>query len=305
MNATARRTLDVVLAGSPAQPFFRRRTGGQLSVLAYHGVDDPERFSAHMDHVRRTMHPVSLDEVVGAIRGSRSLPRDPVLVTFDDGHRSVADAAMPILRDRGIPAVAFVIAGVVDTDDPFWFVEVPELVELGGAAPGYAAMDGRDLVRALKRVPDRDRLAAIEALRRTSARPVRTPQLTSGDLLALRSAGIEIGNHTVSHPCLPRCDEAEVRAQIDGAQRRLGEILGSAPISFAYPNGDVDAVARALVREAGIEIAFLFDHRKVRLSAVDPLAVSRLRTDADSEMARFTTIVSGLHPAIHHARGRP
>src|SRR3546814_18378451 len=75
---------------------FRR----DLRVLAYHrvrGLDpsfafDPELVSAspadfrsQMQHLRDRFHPVSCREIVAALDGGLALPRDAVLVTFDDG----------------------------------------------------------------------------------------------------------------------------------------------------------------------------------------------------------------------------
>src|SRR5436190_15169415 len=148
----------MVLATSPAQPIFRWRAAQQLAVLAYHGIDDADRFEQQVDYLHRKTHPVSLDEALGAIAGRVELPRHPVLVTFDDGHRSVVDVALPLLRDRQIPAVVFVVAGVVDTETPFWFAEVPELLRRGGSAQGLEGLDAAKAVAVLKRCSNEERV---------------------------------------------------------------------------------------------------------------------------------------------------
>ena len=50
------------------------------------------------------MRPVSMDDVFKAMYGRRSLPARAVLLTFDDGHRSLLEAELALLRERGFPA---------------------------------------------------------------------------------------------------------------------------------------------------------------------------------------------------------
>ena len=295
MNLTVRAALDRLLARSPAQWAFHRRAGRRLAVLAYHAVDDPARFARQLDVLTRDAHPVPLDAVVDAMHGRRTLPERAALVTFDDGARSVYDEALPLLRDRGIPAAVFVVTGLLDTDEPYWWTEVE----------ARAATEGPALVRRLKELDDDDRLTAVAELRRVASSPApRVPQLRRHELAALESAGIAVGNHSHTHPCLPRCREAKIRSEIADAHAILTEVLGHEPVAFAYPNGDCDARTRQVVGACGYEVAFLFDHRLSPAPAGDRLRVSRVRIDSTTSIDRFRTIVSGLHPALHRLRGR-
>src|SRR4029450_12324684 len=99
------------------------------------------------------MRPVSMDDVLKAMYGGRSLPARAVLLTFDDGHRSLLEAGLPLLRERGFPATAFVVAGVLDPDQPFWWTETEQLVLQGGRAARLPGLDPAAMVRQLKRLP--------------------------------------------------------------------------------------------------------------------------------------------------------
>ena len=294
-----------MLRRSPAQPLFRWRASRRLAVLAYHEVEDADRFAQHLDHVKRTMHPVSLEEVEAAASGRGGLPHRAVLVTSDDGHRSVYETALPLLRERGLPAVFYVVAGLVGTDVPFWWEEVKALARAGGAASGFDGLAPEALAKALKYVPDGQRLAALDELRRTStAPPPPMPQLRREELRELEAGGVAVGNHTLTHPCLRYCSEEKVRHETSEAHRRLTDVLGHPPTSFAYPNGSADKrVVRAL-SELGYRTAFLFDHRLSEAPPPHPLQISRLVVNADAPLDRFRIIVSGLHSAVLRARGR-
>jgi peptidoglycan/xylan/chitin deacetylase (PgdA/CDA1 family) len=105
----------------------RRLRTGEAVVLAYHAISDlrgdpiladygvtPERFAQHLDalagHGRRF---VTLQAVLRALDGEESLPNGAVLVTFDDAYSDLLTAACPILADRGIPGVTFVVVGQI------------------------------------------------------------------------------------------------------------------------------------------------------------------------------------------------
>lgn len=165
-----------------------------------------------------------------------------------------------------------------------------------GAAP-------RVLVQAMKRMPDEERLRALNELRETSpATPSMTRQLRRADLIELESAGIEVGDHTMTHPCLPMCSLEKVRSEITQSRAVLSEILGRPPRFFAYPNGDWDRRAMAELEASRYAAAFLFDHRLADVPAERPLAISRVRANASDSIDRLRIVLSGLHPAIYHRR---
>jgi peptidoglycan/xylan/chitin deacetylase (PgdA/CDA1 family) len=295
--------VDRGLARSPLLPLFRARTSRRLTVLAYHGVDDAERFAGHLDEIRLRGHAVTLTEALDGIEGA-TLPRNPVLITFDDGARSVFEVGAPLLRERGLPAVAFVVAGSLDGEQPLWFDEVRDLVRRGGRTDVVPDGSPDAVVRSLKRLPDARRRAAIDELRAIVHGPkLRIRQLDRSDLLQLESMGVAVGNHSMTHPCLSRCEDGSVEREITLAHEQLTRALGRAPRAFAYPDGDDDPRAAAILRELGYRAGFLFDHRPAMLPAPDPMRISRVRVNAWTTPDRFRLILSGLHPALHHARG--
>jgi peptidoglycan/xylan/chitin deacetylase (PgdA/CDA1 family) len=278
---------------------------GRLAVLAYHDVQDVDAFRRQMDYVRATMRPVTVDAVVEAQRGGLPLPPRAVLITFDDGDRTVHERAVPILRERGMPAVAFVITGVIGTELPTWFHETAELVRRGATLSGRSPGAPDAVVRSLKRVPDEERRRVIEELRASVGQAVSQRQLLPSELREMEAAGIAIGNHTHTHPCLDRCGDAAVVEELTRAHDALAGWLGRPPRVFAYPNGNGDGRAEAVLDRLGYQAAFLFDHRIGPIPATNPLRISRVRVNSTASMARFRGIVTGLLPLIHHARGRP
>jgi glycosyltransferase involved in cell wall biosynthesis/peptidoglycan/xylan/chitin deacetylase (PgdA/CDA1 family) len=71
--------------------------------------------------------------------------------------------------------------------------------------------------------------------------------MSAEDIVGWARNGIEFGGHTKTHPELPSETEERVEEEVRTCKDDLGELLGQAPRSFAYPFGAFDARARAAV----------------------------------------------------------
>lgn len=93
-------------------------------ILMYHHVSatapvstsvSPELFEAHLDYLAENGFRVrSLPEVVESLTSGASLPDSVVVLTFDDGYRSVYEEAFPRLKERGWPFTVFVCTEAID-----------------------------------------------------------------------------------------------------------------------------------------------------------------------------------------------
>ena len=89
-----------------------------LVVLQYHHISDstpastslsPELFKQHIDYLKDNDFKVlALSSVMAAIEKGESLPNKSVVITFDDGYRSVYTNAFPILKQYNFPFTVFV-----------------------------------------------------------------------------------------------------------------------------------------------------------------------------------------------------
>jgi peptidoglycan/xylan/chitin deacetylase (PgdA/CDA1 family) len=73
----------------------------------------PHDFAKQMRYIARAGLPVSLVQLEAFLNGLGELPHDAVLVTVDDGFRSLLGEALPVLQEYAIPAVAFVSAALI------------------------------------------------------------------------------------------------------------------------------------------------------------------------------------------------
>ncbi|WP_370150534.1 polysaccharide deacetylase family protein [Streptacidiphilus sp. EB129] len=277
-------------------------------MLTFQCLDDPTVFRAQAERLLRTASPVSLHQVQNALSGGEPLPPHAVLVSFELGRRSVVTTALPVLAARAIPAVAFVVAGLVDTERPYWWQEAEFLSKNGGHARGLSARTPGGTVGALSAMPDPDRRRALEELRVTARRQAPgSPQLTRADLALLRDGGVDIGNHSMGHARLDQCDDYVVREEVAGGHDRLTVLTGEQPSAFAYPGGVPDARADAVLRGYGYRSAFLsdgnlFDLRSTVQAHPDPLRISRLNVDAATPRGLFDGVLAGWTPTVRRLR---
>ena len=106
---------------------LRRSRFPGVAVLGYHGLradDWPEgsmafenlhvrasTFDAHCRVIRDTCDPISLDDWRAAIAGTAPLPPRPVLITFDDGYRSVFTIGAPVLAGAPVACCGLRVLG--------------------------------------------------------------------------------------------------------------------------------------------------------------------------------------------------
>lgn len=85
---------------------------GDDPVLAEYGVS-PRRFAEHLDALaKRGWRFVDLDAMLAALDGRAQLPERALLLSFDDCYVDLLADGCPILSERGVPAIAFAVAGL-------------------------------------------------------------------------------------------------------------------------------------------------------------------------------------------------
>src|SRR5205814_10093968 len=78
-----------------------------------------------------------------------------------------------------------------------------------------------------------------------------------GEVRAIAEAGMELGNHSYSHPHFTRLSDAEIRSQLERAEAAIVKACGrGAKPLFRFPYGDCDRRARSVVADAGYQAIY-------------------------------------------------
>ena len=189
-----------------------------LIVLLYHAVDPsppqylrdlgvvthPHAFEDHLLWAKSCFELVSLSEGIRRLR-SGTLTKTCLALTFDDGLKSVADHAVPVLIRHGIPAALFVNHASL-TGRRCWIYDVAQLESegrkealeevFGTSCPGLFSSYLRHQAPA-------DVLARRSGLADLSSRlnGNRVEYINHEELAKLlESPLMELGNHSLDHP---------------------------------------------------------------------------------------------------------
>ncbi|MBA2564296.1 MAG: polysaccharide deacetylase family protein, partial [Gemmatimonadetes bacterium] len=83
----------------------------EIPVFTFHAVE-PAWLARRLEHLAvNGYRTLTADELEGVLRARRPAAPRSVVLTFDDGHRSLYDIAFPLLREHGMRAVCFLVPG--------------------------------------------------------------------------------------------------------------------------------------------------------------------------------------------------
>jgi len=271
---------------------FKKKYTNRLRVLAYHTVPDEKAFEKQILYLQSHYTIIGITDLQSHFSENVPLPKNSLLITFDDGDISVLEKGLPVLKRNEIKSCLFIITDLINASKDVWIkrVEAKEMKE------GKSYKEAREVVNYLKKVSNAERLEFIKDFPEVSKQ-----QLTTEDLREMEAQGMFIGNHTHTHPMLDKCTIEEIEKELNEAKVIFDTLELQGFNVFAYPNGNADKKTTATLRAHGMEFIFLFDH-KINDSQLDPLNISRIRVDTDTNITEFKAKVSGAHPYIFNLK---
>jgi len=244
----------------------------------------PEQLSAYLDCRRDWASRWPHEEEDG----------DEVLLTFDDGYRSVRTHVLPLLERFETRAIVFVTTSFVTGDVYPYELELAAVIEhhtrlQPDADSPPVELSGQDSEESLYRRIRRpfkpasprarerrlDDLAALNGYERS--RFQGESFLSWEEIAELdRHPLVTIGAHTHTHPVLTRRAPWTAYREMKKSKRKIEEVLGHEIYHFSYPYGRNNFVVRLLARLAGFQWAFTTEAKcPESIDDCDPMALPR------------------------------
>jgi len=299
----------------------RLETQQRLIVLAYHRICNrennflldgkvisavPEDFEKHLKFIKKHFSVIALKELYMYCIHSCQLPRNPVIITFDDGYRDNYHNAFPLLLKYNLKATFFIPTDYIETRDLLWWDKIAYVIKsskrrnislvypcekeynIGTEETRSATI--RDLQRIVKTTESLNLKTFIDSLSLSAEIDINKQigndiLLTWSDIKEMKQAGMDIGSHTKSHRVLSTLPENELEKELSGSKSILEHHLGEQVYSLAYPVGGkytFNQKVQNLVKKCGYTLAFSYGTGKNFLGVIDPLNVKRLATDGIS-----------------------
>lgn len=96
--------------------YSRPQKGADLSELFV----TSENFEKQMRFLKdKHYHVISLDELAKGMKQSKKFPHNTVVITIDDGHKSIFTYAYPTLKKYGFPAMVFLVSDYIGVKEDF------------------------------------------------------------------------------------------------------------------------------------------------------------------------------------------
>lgn len=259
----------------------------QFLVLAYHDVEDDAadqrylsvRTSALNEQISWLLHNgyhvISVQDILDAHDGKKTLPPKAVLLSFDDGYSSFYTRVWPLLQAWNVPALWAPVGSWVDTPEN-------QKVNFGGLMTPRDRFATWDMVRELSRSP------LIEIGSHTWASHYGIPANPQGSrepAIANRFYDKATGRYETDRQFNQRIGD-DVRKVTD----KITQVTGKAPRAWVWPYGAANGTSLAIAKQQGYQLAFTLEDG---LGNVQELGnIPRLLIAGNPSLKAFASTVS-------------
>lgn len=280
-----------------------------ILILCYHSISQPTEdridpsiivsptnFEEQMAFLAASTHVISLADYVEAQHSGRSLPRNAIVLTFDDGYRDNRTTALPLLQKFGLPAT-FLLATDYIGAGPKWEDRLTGMIQRSQCdkltlelQTGQMIFDipnqkarRKAIVRLLgllsgyqpsQRTQALDQLAAQSGADTTDFDQVMMSWDQAREIAA--TPGMTIGAHTVTHPHLARISDDQIREEVITSKQVVEKQIGKPVRFFCYPYGDYDSRVIRSLKDAGYECSGTLVYGSNTLKS-DPFQLKRVQ----------------------------
>lgn len=259
----------------------------QFLVLAYHDVEDDAadqrylsvRTSALNEQISWLLHngyhAISVQDILDAHDGKKTLPPKAVLLSFDDGYSSFYTRVWPLLQAWNVPALWAPVGSWVDTP-------ANQKVNFGGLMTPRDRFATWDMVRKLSQSP------LIEIGSHTWASHYGIPANPQGSrepAIANRFYDKATGRYETDQKFSQRIGD-DVRKVTE----KITQVTGKAPRAWVWPYGAANGTSLAIARQQGYRLAFTLEDG---LGNVQDLGnIPRLLIAGNPSLKAFASTVS-------------
>lgn len=238
----------------------------EVPILMYHNLtaqeDDPEisrdtmwvgQFQRQMELLQENgFHAISLSQLFALAERGQPLPEKPVLLTFDDGYRSVYELAFPILKELEMPAVVFPI-GISVGKDTYKDTEIPITPHFTWEQAVEMANSG---------------LISLQS---------HTYDLHQKTEYETASGATQVRPNALRQPWETE-EEYKLALQSDLILSRVGiqAATNQEVVALAYPNGMYDELSEQILSENGIKCTFTIEPGKAQVRPGSPSSLYAL-----------------------------
>lgn len=286
----------------------------RIVILRYHSVKDKpgdhddflspgivhskDEFYNQMELVSNRYDPISVDDLDNFFYKNKELPKNPALVTFDDGYADNIEIAVPILNRFGIRACFYITVDPVEKCSAPWYVRLRygfwnTTINnwYNSTIKRYFPLSSREerelaffsschICATLSGTAQESFVnSTLEILKIDDSSVYNNFMMTWDQVRALIDSGHDVGSHTLTHPNLVYIDEHDAANEVVRSKEILQNKLSVEIKHFSFPNPALEPNCNNnlanLLKKAGYTTAVTCNIGSVEANN-NPLLLSRM-----------------------------
>lgn len=269
--------------------FINNLFGRRLTILTYHRVTDREiedinsslpflyvtvdSFEQQLKSIKKHYTILTFHELSAHFYNS-ALPRNSLIITFDDGYEDNFSMAYPVLQKHNVIATFFITVDKIGKNDrQFWwdraycYFKKLEDIERNGAVPRVADNILSLYIKFKKNTSKffnelnkwetekiEGMLSILEEKHGMRGENILSEnKILTWEQINEMEDNIEIGSHTCAHKNLVKLNEFQKIYEVEESKKIIEKNTNKRVIAFSYPAGNKDRYIEKLVQKSGYE----------------------------------------------------
>lgn len=308
---TARQIILFLISISGIYNYYRKKNKDKVLIMVYHDVIDSInihsnhynynttiskiRFAKQLKYINKYYNPITIDDFIEWKYKNKSLPANPVLITFDDGHSNLYKNAIPELNKYNMKGVFFI------KSDSFGKIEQNYCERYLSYSSSY--QEGQKMYLKFRIVPFNEQLKMLTSQedknQYDTINEKKYKHLTQEECLSLLKSGHSIQSHTIHHYILSSLNDNEANFEIMESKKDLEKVFKYNISCLAYPFGDPNYDygdrEKKLTKKAGYLLAFSGERKNLNGISKDEdnFSISRFG-DVNHDFLYFKLLLSPI-----------
>jgi peptidoglycan/xylan/chitin deacetylase (PgdA/CDA1 family) len=259
----------------------------KVSILLFHDLSK-EKAEQTFTYLARHYNIICLNDFIEACEKNdpTRIPKKALIITFDDGHIQNYEM-LPVIKKLKIPVTIFLCTSIINTNRHYWFKYKNSPMAPAG----------------LKLVPNQQRLQILSEVGFKQDMDYDQPHAMTRQQVEEMKPYVNMQSHTMFHPCLPKCNDEEARAEIFQSKEVLTYEYGLDINAISYPNGDYSDRDIQLSKEAGYKCGITVDFGFNTIHT-DLFKLKRLSVNDTGDLNELIVKASGLWSFLKTRNGR-
>jgi peptidoglycan/xylan/chitin deacetylase (PgdA/CDA1 family) len=268
----------------------------KIVILMYHGFSDTgyhnciensshnhvyiEYFKQQVGFLKKYYNVISLNEALEILRSGSRFKNNTIVMTIDDGYKSVFSLAFPVLKEFGVQATVFCTTNFIRDRAFLWGDRLEYAINTTKEKRMSLRFGDEDIAMSLSGTREKAEALALVKAQLKKGDPAGIPGTVNAiehDLQACldsyaafpslylpletshikemeKSELVSFGAHTASHAILSRCTIEQMEKELKESKSFLGSALRAQVNLFCYPNGqkgDFNDLTAGMVKKTG------------------------------------------------------